>query len=250
MLATAKKFADTAAAMLDERKHAAVFVEDFIQREQEVDEGLAKVKELRKHWEDKIVEAHHEVERVRRDLIAPRKITFATPTEQQPFATPKDNMTKAAEILKKKNEEIDIDYVRTLVASAMRQQSKADTSRRLESNPEHCVSTAHDGRHRDDESRTGSSERRRRTAREHPNPIPVPSRTPPSDPRKGKDAMYSGRDKYRNPSPPPNGYPRPPRRRSPAGNTRPPGHGGIVIRDNVLPRNRNRERSPEPEQRS
>ncbi|KAK1602964.1 hypothetical protein QYE76_027164 [Lolium multiflorum] len=224
LLATAKKFKDTAAAMLEERKHAAVFVEDFIQREQEVDEGLAKVKELRKHWEDKVVEAHHEVEKVRRELIAPRRITFATPTEQQPFATPKDNMTKAAEILKKKNEEIDIDYVRTLVASAMMQQSKADTSRKLESNPSIA-----------------------RQAREHPNPIPVPSKTPPSDPRKGKDAMYSGRDKYRNPSPPPNGYPRPPRRRSPAGNTRPQGHGGIVIRDNVLPsRNRNRERTPEP----
>jgi hypothetical protein len=167
-------------------------VEDFIQREQEVDEGLAKVKELRKHWEDKIVEAHQEVERVRRELIAPRKITFATPTEQQPFATPKDNMTKAAEILKKKNEGID---VRALVASEVRQQSKADTSRKLESNPEHCVSTAqkdaYDNRHRDDESRTGSSERRRK-AREHPNPIPVPSRTPPSDPRKGKDAMWKG----------------------------------------------------------
>ncbi|KAK1601230.1 hypothetical protein QYE76_016758 [Lolium multiflorum] len=222
LLATAKKFKNTAAAMLEERKHAAVFVEDFIQREQEVDEGLAKVKELRKHWEDKIVEAHQEVEKVRREMIAPQK-----------------------------EEEIDIDYVRTLVASAVKQQSKADTSRKLESNPEHCVSTAqkdaHDNRHRDDESRTGSSERRRKT-REHPNPIPVPSKTPPSDPRKGKDAMYSGRDKYRNPSPPPNGYPRPPRRRSPAaGNTRPQGHGGIVIRDNVLPsRNRNRERTPEP----
>ncbi|KAK1652933.1 hypothetical protein QYE76_070738 [Lolium multiflorum] len=163
LLATAKKFKNTAAAMLEERKHAAVFVEDFIQREQEVDEGLAKVKELRKHWEDKIVEAHQEVEKVRRELIVPRKITFATPTEQQPFATPKDNMTKAAEILKKNNEEIDIDYVRTLVASAVKQQSKADTSRKLESNPEHCVSTAQkdarDNRHRDDESRTGSSER-------------------------------------------------------------------------------------------
>ncbi|KAK1661039.1 hypothetical protein QYE76_049198 [Lolium multiflorum] len=238
LLATAKKFKNTAAAMLEERKHAAVFVEDFIQREQEVDEGLAKVKELRKHWEDKIVEAHQEVEKVRRELIVPRKITFATPTEQQPLATPKDNMTKAAEILKKNNEEIDIDYVRTLVASAVKQQSKADTSRKLESNTEHCVSTAQkdarDNRHQDDESRTGSSERRRK-AREHPNPIPVPSKTPPSDPRKGKDAMYSGRDKYRNASPPPNGYPRPPRRRSPAGNTRPQGHGGIVIRDNVLP---------------
>ncbi|KAK1643138.1 hypothetical protein QYE76_060943 [Lolium multiflorum] len=250
LLATAKKFKNTAAAMLEERKHAAVFVEDFIQREQEVDEGLAKVKELRKHWEDKIVEAHQEVEKVRREMIAPRKITFATPTEQQPLATPKDNMTKAAKILKKSDEEIDINYLRTLVASAVKQQSKADTSRKLESNPEHCISTAqkdaHDNRYRDDESRTGSSEQRRKT-REHPNPIPVPSKTPPSDPRKGKDAMYSGRDKYRNPSPPPNGYPRPPRRRSPAGNTRPQRHGGIVIRDNVLPsRNRNRERTPEP----
>ncbi|KAK1661913.1 hypothetical protein QYE76_050072 [Lolium multiflorum] len=250
LLATAKKFKDTAAAMLEERKHAAVFVEDFIQREQEVDAGLAQVKELRKHWEDKVVEAHKEVEKIRREMIAPRKITFATPTEQQPLATPKDNMTKAAELLKKSDEEIDINYLRTLVASAVKQQSKADTSRKLESNPEHCVSTAqkdaHDNRHRDDESRTGSSERRRKT-REHPNPIPVPSKTPPSDPRKGKDPMYSGRDKYRNPSPPPNGYPRPPRRRSPAGNTRPQGHGGIVIRDNVLPSgNRNRERTPEP----
>ncbi|KAK1613649.1 hypothetical protein QYE76_019166 [Lolium multiflorum] len=161
-------------------------------------------------------------------------------------------MKKAAEILKKKDEEIDIDYVRTLVASAMKQQSKTDTSRKLESNPDHCISTAqkdaHDNRHRDDESRTGSSERRRRT-REHPNPIPVPSKTPPSDPNKGKDAMYSGKNKYRNPSPPPRGYPRPPppRRRSPAGNTRPHGPGGINIRDNVAPeRNRSRERTPEP----
>jgi hypothetical protein len=120
MLATAKKFADTAAAMLDERKHAAVFVEGFIQREQEVDEGLVKVKELRKHWEDKITEAQQEVDKIRRENIAPRKITFATPTEQHPLATPKDNMQKAAEILKKKDEEIDINYVCTLVASAMK----------------------------------------------------------------------------------------------------------------------------------
>lgn len=168
----------------------------------------------------------------------------------QPVATPKDNMKKAAEILKKKDEEIDIDYVRTLVASAMKQQSKADTSRRLESNPDHCVSTAqkdaHVNRHPDDESRTGSSERRRKT-REHPNPIPIPSKTPPSDPKKGKDAIYAGRNKYRNPSPPPNGYPRPPppRRRSPAGNSRPHGAGGINIHDNMSPP-RTRERTPEP----
>ncbi|KAK1631837.1 hypothetical protein QYE76_006152 [Lolium multiflorum] len=59
--------------------------------------------------------------------------------------------------------------------------------------------------------------------------------------------MYTGRDKYRNPSPPPNGYPRPPppRRRSPAGNTRPHGAGGINIHDNMPPP-RTRERTPEP----
>ncbi|KAK1660902.1 hypothetical protein QYE76_049061 [Lolium multiflorum] len=191
-----------------ERKEAAHFVDNFLQRERQVDESLEQVKHLRKHWEDKIAEVQQEADRMKRDAVAPRKITFATPTEQQPLATPKDNMKKAAEILKKKDEEIDIDYVRTLVASLMKQQSKVDTSRRLESNPDHCMSTAqkdaYDNRHRDDESHTGSSERRRRT-REHPNPIPVPSKTPPSDPKKGKDAMYSGKNKYRNPSPPPRG---------------------------------------------
>ncbi|KAK1664126.1 hypothetical protein QYE76_052285 [Lolium multiflorum] len=61
--------------------------------------------------------------------------------------------------------------------------------------------------------------------------------------------MYTGRDKYRNPSPPPRTSrpPLPPRRRSPAGNTRPHGPGGINIRDNMPPpRNRSRERTPEP----
>ncbi|KAK1696944.1 hypothetical protein QYE76_013641 [Lolium multiflorum] len=252
MLATTQKIARTAAAMLDERKEAAHFVENFHQRELEVDEQLVKVKELQQHWKDKVTELQQEVDQIRREAIPPRKITFTTPTEQQPLATPKDNMKKAAEILQKKDEEIDIDYVRTLVASAMEQQSKADTSRRLESNPNHCVSTAqkdaYNNRNIDDESRTGSSERRRKT-REHPNPIPIPSKTPPSDPKKGKDAMYAGRNKYRNPSPPPNGYPRPPppRRRSPAGNTRPHGAGGINIRDNMPPprRNQNNDREPE-----
>jgi hypothetical protein len=46
MLATAQKIARTAAAMLDERKEAAQFVEGFQQRELEVDQQLVKVKEL------------------------------------------------------------------------------------------------------------------------------------------------------------------------------------------------------------
>ncbi|KAK1626702.1 hypothetical protein QYE76_001017 [Lolium multiflorum] len=248
MLATAKKLANTAAALRDERAEAASLMDHFDRQDREIADTLEHVKSMRQEWEVKMTYAQAEADRIVREAIPPRRINFATPAEQQPLETPKDNMLKAAELLKKKDEEVDINYLRKLVASAMQQQSKADTSRRLESNPDNCVSTAQKDaradRHPDDESHTGSSERRK--TREHPNPIPVPSKTPSSDPRKGKDAMYSGRDKYRNPSPPPNGYPRPPRRRSPAGNTRPPGHGGIVIRDNVLPRNRNRERSPEP----
>lgn len=171
-------------------------------------------------------EAQKDADRIRREAVTPRKITFATPTEQQPLTTPKDNMKKVAELLKKKDEEIDINYVRTLVASAMKQQSKADTSRRLESNPDHCISTAqkdaYDKQHRDDESRTGSTERRRRT-KEHPNPIPVPSESSPKDPAKGKGSMYAGKYKYRNPSPLPwiPRPPPPPRRRSPSGNIGP-----------------------------
>ncbi|KAK1680708.1 hypothetical protein QYE76_041556 [Lolium multiflorum] len=110
MLATAKKFANTAAAMLDERKEAANFMDGFLKREREVDESLEKVKQLRKHWEAKMSEARKDADRIRREVVTPRKI-FATPTEQQPLTTPKDNMKKAAELLKKKDEDIDINYV-------------------------------------------------------------------------------------------------------------------------------------------
>ncbi|KAK1650708.1 hypothetical protein QYE76_068513 [Lolium multiflorum] len=142
MLATAQKFARTAAAMAEERTIAANFVDHFQKKDREVDESLEKVRQLEKHWEAKVKFVQEEEARIRREAILPRKITFATPTEQQPLATPKDNMKKAAELLKKKDEEIDINYVRKLVASAMQQQSKADTSRRLASNPEQCISTA------------------------------------------------------------------------------------------------------------
>ncbi|KAK1608271.1 hypothetical protein QYE76_031944 [Lolium multiflorum] len=228
MLATAQKFARTAAAMAEERTIAANFVDHFQKKDREVDESLEKVRQLEKHWEAKVKFVQEEEARIRREAILPRKITFATPTEQQPLATPKDNMKKAAELLKKKDEEIDINYVRKLVASAMQQQSKADTSRRLASNPEQCISTAQKdaiaSQHRDGESRTGSTERRRKV-RDHPNPIPIPSDSTPKDPAKGKDAMYTGRDKYRVPSPPPRASrpPLPPRRRSPAGNPGPMG---------------------------
>jgi hypothetical protein len=55
-------------------------------------------------------------------------------------------MKMATELLAKNDEEIDIDHLRTLVATAMQQQSKADTSRRLECNPDVCISTAQEKR--------------------------------------------------------------------------------------------------------
>ncbi|KAK1692338.1 hypothetical protein QYE76_009035 [Lolium multiflorum] len=132
MLATAKKFASTAVAMLDERKEAEIIMNNFLKREREAVESLEQAKKLRKHWEAKMSEAQKDADNIRREAITPRKITFATPTDQQLLTTPKDNMKKASELLAKKDEEIDINYVRTLVASAMKQQSKVDTSRRYQ----------------------------------------------------------------------------------------------------------------------
>ncbi|KAK1686982.1 hypothetical protein QYE76_047830 [Lolium multiflorum] len=131
MLATAKKFANTAAAILDEREEAAHLMDRFERQDRKITATLEQVKSMRKEWEVKMTYAQAEADRIIREAIPPRRINFATPAEQQPLATPKDNMKKAAEILNKKDEEIDIDYVRKLVASAMQQQSKADTSRRM-----------------------------------------------------------------------------------------------------------------------
>jgi hypothetical protein len=70
-------------------------------------------------------------------------------------------MMKAVKILAKNDEEIDINHLRTLVASAMKQRSKANSSRQMESNPELCVSITQkdaSGRERrDEESCTGST---------------------------------------------------------------------------------------------
>jgi hypothetical protein len=72
--------------------------------------------------------AQAEADRIVREAIPPRRINFTTPAEQRPLETPKDNMLKAAELLKKKDEEVDINYLRTLVTSAMQQQRHTSSS--------------------------------------------------------------------------------------------------------------------------
>jgi hypothetical protein len=79
---------------------------------------------------------------MRREVVRPRNINFDSASRPKPLAIPMDNMKMAAELLAKSNEDIDIEHLRTVISTAMKQQSKADTSRKLESNPEGCVSTA------------------------------------------------------------------------------------------------------------
>jgi hypothetical protein len=210
------------------------------EQERKTTQYLDKATELRDKWKKIVYDAKEDAEKLCQEAIRPWKIIFDSPTDHLPLATPKDNIKKAAELLGKNDEEIDIGHLRTLVATTMKQQSKANTLHRLESNPEVCVSNTQknaSGRERrDEQSRTGSTECRRPT-REHPNLIPIRSDTPLAWKNKGNDLKYTGRDKYRNPSPTPRNHrpPPPPRRRSPAGNPIPHGPGGINIRDNVKP---------------
>jgi hypothetical protein len=119
----------------------------------------------------------------RRDAIPHRNINFDSAAHRKPLATPKDNIEKAAELLANDNDKIDLDYLKKIIGTAMKQQSKGDTSRRLASNAEACVSTTQNqpaGRqqgHHNDQSRTDSTEHWRKT-KEHPNPIPISSDTP------------------------------------------------------------------------
>jgi hypothetical protein len=91
-------------------------MENFLKREREATKYLEEAKKLRAQWETMMASADKEVDRIRREAIPPRKINFATPSNQQPLGTPKDNMKKAAELLAKKDEEVDIAHLRTLVA--------------------------------------------------------------------------------------------------------------------------------------
>jgi hypothetical protein len=72
---------------------------------------------------------------MQRDTIPSPNINFDSAACHKPLATPKDNMKKEAELLAEDNDQIDLDYLRTIIGTAMKQQSKADTPRKLDSNP-------------------------------------------------------------------------------------------------------------------
>jgi hypothetical protein len=104
MLATAKRLADTEAALKVGRADHAAWLENFDRQDREITATLEQVKSMRAEWEVKMIYAQAEADRIVREAIPPRRIPFNTPADHQPLETPKDNMQKATELLKKKDE--------------------------------------------------------------------------------------------------------------------------------------------------
>jgi hypothetical protein len=164
-------------------------------------------------------------------------------------ATPIENIMAAKELLEHNKSPAALETMVKLMTKALVQQEKATSSQRLESDPTLCRSSTTSkareagnyGTRPDNESHTGSSEIRRREARNRANAIPISS-----------DDKPNGKGAQRNPSPPHKNYPAPgyqdnatPRHNT---NMPPPKYkmfelpkGGIVIRDNDGKRGRSRD---------
>jgi hypothetical protein len=119
-------------------------------------------------------------------------------------ATPVENIMAAKELLEHNKSPAALETTVKLMTKALVQQEKAMSSRWLESDPTLCrSSTASEARvngnygtRRDNESRTGSSEIRRREARNRADAIPI-----------SFDDKPHGKGHQRNPSPPHKNYP-------------------------------------------
>src|SRR3954463_16464297 len=105
------------------------------------EEKLVAADALRKKYETHVKYAEENPEEFR-ELIKPRKLNFDGPSNRKVLPTPKDNMFRAAEILKENDDKIDLGLLRQIVGTAIKQQSKADTTRRMASDLEICQSTA------------------------------------------------------------------------------------------------------------
>jgi hypothetical protein len=175
-------------------------------------------------------------------------------------ATPVENIVAAKELLEHNQSPTALETAVKLMTKALVQQEKATSSRRLESDPALCRSSSASkaqgngnyGTHPDNESHTGSSEARRREARNRENAIPISS-----------DDKPHGKGYQRNPSLPHKNYPAygyhqdkaQPCHKSnmpqPKYKTFEIPQGGIVIRDNDGKRGRSRDagRRDEPPRR-
>jgi hypothetical protein len=119
-------------------------------------------------------------------------------------ATPVENIVAAKELLEHNKSPAALETAIKLMTKALVQQEKATSSRRLESDPALCRSSTASkargngnyGTRPDNESHTGSSEIRRREARNRADAIPISS-----------DDKPHGKGHQRNPSPPHKNYP-------------------------------------------
>ena len=110
---------------------------------EKVKENVRRAEEARIKLETQVKQVQEEKDKLKlRNAIPPRNINFNSTAKKKPMATPKDNMFKAHEMLAKGDDKIDLDYLREIIGTAVKQQSKADTERKLASNPEACLSTA------------------------------------------------------------------------------------------------------------
>jgi hypothetical protein len=165
-------------------------------------------------------------------------------------ATPIENIVAAKELLEHNKSPVALETAVKLMTKALVQQEKATSSRRLESDPALCRSSTASkargagnyGTRPDYESHTGSSEIRRREARNWADAIPISSNDKPN-----------GKGPQRNPSPPHKNYPSYGYQQDNTApchktNMPPPKYktfevpkGGIVIRDNDGKRGRSRD---------
>jgi hypothetical protein len=119
-------------------------------------------------------------------------------------ATPVENIVAAKELLEHNQSPAALEMAVKLMTKALVQQEKATSSRRLESDPALCQSSTASkargngnyGTRPKNESHTGSSEARRREARNRADVIPISS-----------DDKPHGKGHQRNPSPPHKNYP-------------------------------------------
>src|SRR4051794_16693562 len=98
---------------------------------------MAEAETLRATYKTHVKHALENLEKFR-ETILPRKLNFYGPSHRKVLLTPKDNMLKAVEILKVSDEKIDLNYLRQIVETTVKQQSKANSARRMASDPKLC----------------------------------------------------------------------------------------------------------------
>ena len=93
---------------------------------EKVKENTRKAEAARIELETQIKQIQEERQKLRlQDVVPPRNINFNSTAKKKPMATPKDNMLKAHEILAKGGN-VDLNYLREIVGTAVKQQSKAE----------------------------------------------------------------------------------------------------------------------------